>query len=107
MSHHEMAHDHHGADHGGIGPYLKVFTWLLIFTALTVVAAMDWVPKSWGEAGNTLHISIGLFIAFLKAAMVIYIFMHIKFDNKFLRAFIFIPVFLFCVLTFALNVLGP
>jgi caa(3)-type oxidase subunit IV len=107
MSHNEAtAHHEHGEDHG-IGAYLKVFYGLLIFTALTVVAASDWIPKSWGEAGNTLHIGLGLFIAFLKAGMVVYIFMHIKFDNKFLRVFIFIPLFLFCVLTFALNVLGP
>jgi len=33
--------------------------------------------------------------------------MHLKFDNKFIRAFVFVPIFLFFVLTFALNVLGP
>ncbi|MBI3258767.1 MAG: cytochrome C oxidase subunit IV family protein [Ignavibacteriae bacterium] len=102
-----MSHHEHPSDAEMIKQYLKVFTWLFIFTALTVFAAMDWVPKSWGEIGSTVHITVGLIIAFIKAIMVIYIFMHIKFDSKFLRAFIFVPLFLFCVLTFALNVLGP
>lgn len=102
-----MEHHDHPPYEVMIKQYIKVFTWLFIFTALTVVAAMDWVPKSWGEIGGTLHISVGLIIAFLKAIMVIYIFMHIKFDNKFLRVFIFVPLFLFCVLSFALNILGP
>ena len=102
-----MGHHEHPSDEIMIKQYIKVFTWLFIFTALTVLAAMDWVPKSWGEIGSTLHITLGLIIAFAKAIMVIYIFMHIKFDNKFLRVFIFVPLFLFSVLTFALNVLGP
>lgn len=102
-----MEHHDHPPYEVMIKQYIKVFTWLFVFTALTVLAAMDWVPKSWGEIGGTLHITVGLIIAFLKAIMVIYIFMHIKFDNKFLRVFIFVPLFLFCVLSFALNVLGP
>lgn len=97
-SHHHDAHDHQGS-------YIKVIVWLLIFTALTVIAALDWIPKEWGEIGNKLHIGIGLIIAFAKAAMVVYIFMHIKFDQKFIRVFIAIPLFLFCVMVFALNAL--
>ncbi len=102
-----MEHHDHPSDEVMIKQYIKVFTWLFIFTALTVFAAMDWVPKSLESMGTALHITVGLIIAFAKAIMVIYIFMHIKFDNKFLRAFIFIPLFLFSVLAFALNVLGP
>jgi caa(3)-type oxidase subunit IV len=98
----------HHPDHGSMfKEYIKVALALFLLTVLTWVAALDWVPKDWGEAGITLHIAIGLVIALIKAAMVIYIFMHIKFDNKFIRAFIFVPIFLFFVLTFALNVLGP
>jgi cytochrome c oxidase subunit 4 len=75
--HHDDAHDHQK-------DYIKVIMWLLIFTFLTVVAALDWIPASWGDYGNKLHIGIGLLIAFMKAAMVVYIFMHIKFDHKFI-----------------------
>lgn len=72
---------------------------------LTVVAALDWIPASWGDYGNKLHIGIGLLIAFMKAAMVVYIFMHIKFDHKFIRLFIGIPLFLFSVMVFAFTAL--
>jgi len=97
-SHHDDAHDHKKE-------YLKVIYWLLAFTALTVLAAMDWIPHSWGDIGNKLHIGIGLAIALAKAAMVVYVFMHIKFDQKFIRVFIGIPLFLFSVMVFALNAL--
>lgn len=98
MASHHDAHDHKKE-------YLKVIMWLLIFTALTVIASYDWIPKSMGELGNKIHIGIGLLIAVAKAAMVVYIFMHIKFDQKFIRVFIGIPLFLFSVMVFALNAL--
>lgn len=87
--------------------YMKVFIALLIFTFLTVVAAKGLhFPESWGTAGRMLHVTIGLLIAFLKAWMVVYVFMHIKFDNPYIRIFIYVPLFLFAVLVFALTVLG-
>ena len=102
-----MEHHDHPAPEVMIKQYIKTALVLFILTVLTLAASWNWVPASWGEIGSTVHILVGLIIAFVKAAMVIYIFMHIKFDNKFLRAFIFVPLFLFMVLSFALNVLGP
>jgi caa(3)-type oxidase subunit IV len=98
---------HHPDSKTMFDSYIKVASALFFLTVLTWVAALDWVPNSWGEAGNTLHIAIGLLIAIVKAFMVFYVFMHLQFDNKFIRAFVFVPIFLFFVLTFALNVLGP
>jgi len=98
---------HHPDSKTMFDSYIKVASALFVLTVLTWVAALDWVPKSWGEAGNTLHIAIVLLIAIVKAFMVFYVFMHLQFDNKFIRAFVFVPIFLFFVLTFALNVLGP
>ncbi len=87
--------------------YIKVFSGLLILTVLTVIAAKGLhFPESWGAIGHILHVVIGLVIAVLKAWMVVYIFMHIKFDNPYIRVFIYIPLFLFSVLVFALTVLG-
>lgn len=87
--------------------YIKVFVALLVFTFLTIVAAKGLhFPESWGAAGRMLHVAIGLLIAILKAWMVVYIFMHIKFDNPYIRIFIYVPLFLFAVLVFALTVLG-
>jgi caa(3)-type oxidase subunit IV len=87
--------------------YMKVFSALLVFTLLTVVAAKALhFPENWGLVGRYLHVGIGLAIAIAKAWMVVYIFMHIKFDNPYIRVFIYVPLFLFCVLVFALTVLG-
>ncbi len=86
--------------------YLKIFAMLVGFTILTVIAAIIHFPESWGHTGHYLHVGVGLLIAFAKAAMVVWIFMHIKFDNPYLRAMIFIPLFLFAVLFFALTTLG-
>ncbi len=102
-----MGHHDHPSDEVMIKQYIKIALVLFFLTVITLVASWNWVPAGWGELGSTIHIMVGLIIAFIKAAMVIYIFMHIKFDNKFLRAFIFVPLFLLAVLTFALNVLGP
>jgi caa(3)-type oxidase subunit IV len=46
-----------------------------------------------------------LAIAVVKVTAVMYIFMHLKFDNPMLRFFVYVPVFLFFVLSFALNFL--
>ncbi len=85
--------------------YMKVFMMLGIFTLLTVVAAKVHFPDSWGYAGELLHVVIGLAIAIAKAAMVVWIFMHIKFDNKNLRFMIYIPIFLFFVMVLSLTLL--
>lgn len=86
--------------------YLKIFGLLLLFTALTVIASVEWVPESWGVWGTYLHVGVGIIIAFLKAAMVVWIFMHIKFDNPYLRSMILIPLFFFAVLLFTLTTMG-
>lgn len=100
---HDQNHDH---DHGDVLPsYYKVFGALMLFTALTVGAAQIHFPVSMGQSGVLINLGIGLLIATLKVLMVLYIFMHLKFDNKYLRAFIYVPVFLFIVLVFALTTL--
>ena len=46
---------HHPDSKTMFDSYIKIATALFALTVLTWVAALDWVPKSWGEAGNTLH----------------------------------------------------
>ena len=82
-----------------------MFGILLLFTALTVGAAQIHFPASMGQAGVLINLIIGLIIATFKVLMVMYIFMHLKFDNKYLRAFVLVPVFLFVVMVFALTTL--
>lgn len=79
--------------------YLKVFIALLVLTGLTVAVTTI-------HFGDTANIVIGVLIALAKAGLVAYIFMHLKFDNKRLRYFIWIPMFFFVTLVFALTVLG-
>jgi caa(3)-type oxidase subunit IV len=87
--------------------YLKIFGALMFFTLLTIIAAkFVHFPESWGSVSTMLHVTIGLIIAVAKAWMVVYVFMHIKFDNPYIRVFIYVPLFLFSVLVFALTVLG-
>ncbi len=79
--------------------YLKVFYSLMAFTVLTVFAAM--LPfHGW------VGIIVGLLIAAVKTALVMYVFMHLKFDSPYLRIFIAVPLFLMFVMIFAFRVLG-
>lgn len=94
-------------DHGNVLPsYMKVFYALCAFTVLTVAAA-KWMhfPAEWGTPGDVLHVAIGIVIAVMKVIMVMYVFMHLKFDHPMLRFFVYVPVFLFFVMSFALNFL--
>lgn len=85
---------------------MKVFYALLALTVLTVVAAKALhFPADWGTPGDILHVSIGVLIAVVKVILVMYVFMHLKFDHPMLRFFVYIPVFFFLVLGFALNFL--
>jgi len=88
--------------------YMRVFYALMGLTVLTIGAAkIDSVFATlFGHTGGTyVNMTLGLLIATFKVLLVMYIFMHLKFDNKYLRAFVIIPVFLFIVMVFALNVL--
>lgn len=97
-----MSNDHANP----IPAYMRVFYALCIFTILTVAAAkMLHFPESWGTPGDILHVSIGIVIAVIKVISVMYIFMHLKFDHPMLRFFVYVPVFLFFVMSFTLNFL--
>ena len=83
-------------DHGSIIPaYMKVFYALCAFTVLTVAAA-KWMhfPESWGTTGDILHVGIGIVIAVMKVVMVMWIFMHLKFDSKLFSFMFYAGLFL-------------
>jgi caa(3)-type oxidase subunit IV len=96
-----MSHDHVNV----IPAYMKVFYTLMALTLLTVGAAEMPFPAEWGTPGDMLHVTIGVIIAVIKVIAVMYIFMHLKFDNPAIRFFVYVPVFLFTVMVFALNFL--
>ncbi|MFN4985669.1 MAG: cytochrome C oxidase subunit IV family protein [Ignavibacteria bacterium] len=92
-------------DHGNILPsYMKVFFTLCAMTLLTVAAAkLVHFPDMLFIPGYAVNIAVGLAIAVFKVICVMYIFMHLKFDNPMLRFFVYVPVFLFFVMSFGLN----
>ena len=87
-----MSHDNAStaADRGhiehhivGIPTYLAVFMGLMVFTALTVwVAFLDLGSLSW------LHTPLALAIATVKAFIVLWWFMHVKYSVKLTWVFI-------------------
>ena len=79
--------------------YLKVFIGLMILTALTVAVTTI-------HFGDMLNIIVGVVIALLKAALVIWIFMHLKFENRRLRYFVYVPAFFFIAFVLTLTMLG-
>ncbi len=98
-----MSTSHEHAHGDSKKAYYRVYGALLALTALTVGAAQIHFPHSMGQLGVLINLAIGLIIATVKVSLVLYIFMHLKFDNKFLRAFVLVPVFLFFVMVFALT----
>jgi len=86
-----MSHaNHHSHDEvGHIVPeslFLKVLIALLVLTVVTVLAAQVDLGK-WNIVG-------ALMIATVKASLVIYFFMHGKYENRIIWAYILIPFIL-------------
>ncbi len=79
--------------------YLKVFIALMVLTALTVAVTTI-------HFGDVMNIVVGVLIAVAKAGLVIWIFMHLKFDNRRLRYFVYVPAFFFVTFVLALTLLG-
>ncbi len=79
--------------------YLKVFIALMVLTALTVAVTTI-------HFGDVMNIVVGVLIALAKAGLVIWIFMHLKFDNRRLRYFVYVPAFFFLTFVLALTLLG-
>jgi cytochrome c oxidase subunit IV len=79
--------------------YFRIFLALLALTAVTVGVTTI-------HFGDTANILVGVLVAIAKASLVAAVFMHLKFDNKRLRLFVYIPSFFFLVLVLALTRLG-
>lgn len=70
--------------------YLTVFIALLILTAITVgIAQYDF---------GSLNLVIAMFVASMKASLVILVFMHLKYENPITWLYAFFPVFLLFLL---------
>lgn len=88
----EVSHKEH---HSGYGTYLLVWLALLAFTSITVTIA--------GVSLGRYTLFVALFIAAIKSALVINIFMHIKFEEKIFKVFLLLSgftLFVIFLLTF-------
>lgn len=96
-----MGHNNHESHHIiPLGTYMKVLLVLLVLTVLTVLVAK---PVSGFDAG-ILNAAIAFGIASVKAALVMAIFMHLKYDNKLYLAIIISGIF-FVVLLYLFSIL--
>ena len=92
------AEEHEGghAHTTGYGTYIMVWLGLVALTAITVTIA--------GIHLGSLTLIMALLIACIKTTLVAYHFMHVKFDDRIIKIFIFvcIGIFLtFWILTFS------
>ena len=90
-----MAHsNHHSHDEiGHVVPeslFFKVLLTLLFLTAITILAAQLDLGK-WNIVG-------ALVIASIKASLVIYFFMHGKYENRIIWTYILIPFILLAIM---------
>lgn len=69
--------------------------WLVLLLVLGLIAAYLPLPKS-------MVTFLVFAIATVKAAMVIYNYMHLRFENILIYAIVIVPILLFIVLTVAL-----
>ncbi len=83
---HEEKHNHHI----GYGTYVLVWLALLAFTSITVTVA--------GVSLGRYTLFVALLIAAVKSALVINIFMHIKFDEKIFKVFLLLSAFTLLVI---------
>ncbi|MDF1612400.1 MAG: cytochrome C oxidase subunit IV family protein [Stygiobacter sp.] len=86
----------HTKKHPGYTTYILVWLALLVFTSITVTIA--------GIDLGKYTLLIAMFIAAIKSALVINIFMHIKFEEKIFKVFIFLSgmtLLIIFILTFS------
>jgi cytochrome c oxidase subunit 4 len=77
----ESHHANHGEHHVvPIALYLKVFAALMFLLFLTVGAAF--IPASILEIWGPLNVMIAMTIAIIKAVLIFWFFMHLKWGNK-------------------------
>lgn len=82
---HAHGHDHHDEGNHFVTytTYIQIWLTLCVLTGLTVVAATL-------DLGQTSNVVLAMFIATVKAGLVISVFMHVKYDWGFLRAMMFV-----------------
>ena len=77
--------DHHTEhEHSGYGVYLLTWIALLVFTAITVTVA--------GMQLGKLSVLTAVAIASIKATIVLYFFMHLKYERTLYKTMFFVSI---------------
>jgi cytochrome c oxidase subunit 4 len=92
---HADLHEEHGSAHGHVVSFKLLFVIGAILMALTFLTV--WVTRF--DLGYTGNLALCLFIAVVKAALVLLYFMHLRWDSKFnavcaIAALLFIAIFI-------------
>jgi cytochrome c oxidase subunit 4 len=82
MSDHEHEEHHEPA---GYGVYFLTWFSLLVLTAITVTAA--------GMHFGSMSVVVALFIALIKASIVLWLFMHLKYEDSLFHRLIWVVIF--------------
>jgi cytochrome c oxidase subunit 4 len=92
----DLPEEHSATQHVSLQTYLVVFAALMVLLVLTVVAAFK---IHIGHHGNIL---LALFIAVVKAALVVLYFMHVKYASRLTKIFV-VAGFVWLGIMFALT----
>ena len=106
MGHHDLHESEHKPHILDLKIYLNVGLGLIVLTILTVYTA-KFMPEHILEIfklelNPVLSLTIAFIIAFVKACLVVFFFMHLKYDNKFLLYTLSFGIF-FCAVFFILT----
>jgi len=71
------------ADHPSIGTFLAVWLALVVLTAMLVIAS---------QVSHDLAVAAMLTLTPLKAGLVLYYFMHLKYEGVLLKAMVFVAI---------------
>ncbi len=94
----EVAHHKHP-------PYMAVFVWLTILTAIEVFPIMTEIFFHWTPVPHNVWVPVLIILALIKATLVAAYYMHLKYDQPWLIWIIMVP-FAFAMM-FGLVIVAP
>lgn len=89
MSHENHEHDEHAHEPVGYGTYFLTWFALLVLTAITVTAA--------GMHFGNASVLVALLIAMVKATIVLYLFMHLKYESRMFHRLLMIVIVIMAI----------
>lgn len=89
MSHENHEHDEHAHEPVGYGTYFLTWFALLVLTAITVTAA--------GMHFGNASVLVALLIAMVKATIVLYLFMHLKYESRVFHRLLMIVIVIMAI----------